>query len=339
MNNDLLLDIKDLQVEFKSREGTVRALDGIDFQVRRGETIGIVGESGCGKSVTARSIMQLIPNPGKMVAGTIVLHRRQGERTETVAIHSLAPDSEEMRRIRGKEISMIFQEPMVSFSPVHTIGNQIIETIQLHTGMDDKQALERAVEMLHVVGIPNPSKRVHVYPFELSGGMRQRAMIAMALSCNPSLLIADEPTTALDVTVQAQILDLLNRLQQEYGMTIMLITHNLGVVASMARRMVVMYLGQVVEEGTSVQIFDDPKHPYTRGLLKSVPNVGHKTGRRLWAVKGSVPSPYTIVSGCRFHPRCPDVMPGLCDQKEPATVLLDNGQKVKCFLYDDQKTS
>ncbi len=334
MANKKILEITDLHVRFDTRQGSVRAVDGLTFDVAAGETLGIVGESGCGKSMTARAIMRLVPNPGQITQGKIGYYP-DGGNGKRCELTTLDPDGENIRQIRGKEIAMIFQEPMVSFSPVHTIGDQIAEIILLHQNVDKKEAREQAIDRLHVVGIPNPKQRFDSYPFELSGGMRQRAMIAMALACEPKLLIADEPTTALDVTVQAQILDLLERLQGELGMAIMLITHNLGVVATMARRMVVMYLGQVVEEGSAEQIFDEPKHPYTWGLMKSVPTLGQSNKiKRLSTIKGTVPGPYTRLSGCPFHPRCPEFMPGLCDQEVPDLVQTNSSQKVRCLLYD-----
>lgn len=341
--DDILLEVEDLHVHFTTREGTVWALRGVDLTLRRGETLGLVGESGCGKSMTARAILNMVPKPGVISKGKVTFYRagENGGTTATpIEVTKLHPQSREVRQIRGGDIAMIFQEPMTSLSPVHTVGRQIMEAVKLHQGLSKKAAKERAVEMLDLVGIPDAKNRVDTYPFELSGGMRQRAMIAMALSCNPSLLIADEPTTALDVTIQAQILELLQRLQEHFNMTILMITHNLGVVAALAHRVAVMYFGQVVEEGTAVQIFDEPKHPYTQGLLMSVPKVGEKSGKRLWAIKGSVPDPSSAFQGCAFHPRCHEFMPGICDVRTPDFITLANRQKSRCWLHsDDEETA
>jgi len=345
LSGERLLEIVDLHVHFETQEGTVRALRGVDLVIRRGETVGLVGESGCGKSMTARAILNMVPRPGRIVKGVVRLFRGGDHRAgaQVVEITKLDPFGPEMRAIRGKEIAMVFQEPMASFSPVHTVGNQIVEAIVIHQGLSKPQARERAAELLDLVGIPNPRQRLDSYPFELSGGMRQRAMIAMALSCDPDLLIADEPTTALDVTIQAQILELLQRLQEQLGMAILLITHNLGVVAAMAHRMAVMYLGKVVEEGESVDIFDSPAHPYTRALLRSMPRAGERSGtgrgkrRRLWAIAGSVPGSHTHVSGCSFHPRCPEAIPGLCDQQDPEPLAVGRSQWVRCLLYEESR--
>ena len=338
--NHLLLDIDNLHVQFDTSEGVVHALNGVNLRMHGRETLGLVGESGCGKSVTARAILNIVPKPGRITQGSIKFYSPRestADRGSSVELTSLEATGTEIRGIRGKEIAMIFQEPMTSFSPVHTIGFQIIELIMLHTQMDRNEARDRAIEMLHLVGIPDPVRGVDSYPFELSGGMRQRAMIAMALSCSPSLLIADEPTTALDVTIQAQILRLLQSLQERLGMGILMITHNLGVVASMSHRVAIMYLGQMVEEGTTEDVFAEPKHPYTQGLLKSVPQIGSKRGKRLWAIEGVVPDPYTQVMGCSFHPRCPEFIPGLCDQSSPDTILVGSQHRVKCFMYEGQE--
>ncbi|MCB0071385.1 MAG: ABC transporter ATP-binding protein [Caldilineaceae bacterium] len=277
---DTLIDIQGLKTHFPLDEGTVKAVDGVDFTIRRNRTLCVVGESGCGKSITARSILQIVDKPGLIVEGSIRYHRRRdGGSEEVVDLAQLDPYGPEMRDIRGKEISMIFQEPMTSLSPVHTIGKQITETIRLHMPLSKQEAKARAIELLRRVGIPQPDKRIDDYPFQLSGGMRQRAMIAMALSCNPSLVIADEPTTAVDVTTQAQILELMAELQEEYGMAIMLITHDLGVVAETADDVVVMYLGTVAERGSVEQIFFEPKHPYTKALLRSIPAAGAQVSR------------------------------------------------------------
>jgi len=294
-----LLEVKDLGTWFYTRQGIVKAVDNVDFQVAAGETLAIVGESGCGKSMTALSLMRLIPDPpGRIVSGTVKLGGRE----------LLTLSEEEMRRVRGNEISMIFQEPMTSLNPVMTIGKQISEALILHRDMDRKAALKRAVEMLDLVRIPEPAQRAKEYPHQLSGGMRQRAMIAMALACNPKVLIADEPTTALDVTIQAQILDLMRELQETFGTAIILITHDMGVVAENADRVVVMYAGRKVEEAAAAELFDNPGHPYTKGLLGSIPHLdtAARTTRRtrLNEIKGMVPSLFNLPAGCSFAPRC-----------------------------------
>ena len=325
-----ILSVRDLQTYFFPDEGTVKAVDGATFDLLPRTTLGIVGESGCGKSVTARSILRIVERPGRIVGGAILM---QKDGTE-LDLTTLDPSSPEMRQIRGGEIGLVFQEPMTSFSPVHTVGNQIIETIRLHHPVSKQEARERAIAALRSVGIPKPERRIDEFAFELSGGLRQRAMIAMALSCGPRILIADEPTTALDVTTQAQILDLLRSLQEREGMTIILITHNLGVVAEMCDTVVVMYLGRVVEEGPVDAIFHNAKHPYTQALLRSIPSI-HSTARtELPTIAGSIPHPYNRPAGCPFHPRCPDFMPGVCDKAEPGLTVMADGQAVSCFLYD-----
>jgi peptide/nickel transport system ATP-binding protein len=357
---DAVLEVRGLKTHFFLDEGVVKAVDGVDLTVRRGETLCVVGESGCGKSVTARSILQLVDRPGRIVEGEILLsHEPRAEAsgkartdggataTEThqvLDLASLDPRSKAMRDIRGKEISMIFQEPMTSLSPVHTIGEQITENILLHLPMDKKEARDRVVEELERVGIPNPERRVDAYPFQLSGGMRQRAMIAMALACNPSLLIADEPTTALDVTTQAQILELMRGLQEEMGMAIMFITHDLGVVAEIADDVAVMYLGIVAERGNVDSIFHDPKHPYTRALLRSIPRMGRKTHQRLDSIRGMVPHPYNRPTGCPFHTRCDEFMEGYCERILPPTIPLDgtsleSPRETRCLLYGGKEGS
>jgi len=333
-SKDLLIEVKDLKTYFFLDEGTVRAVDGCDLDIHRGEVLGVVGESGCGKSVTARSIIRIVAKPGRIIGGQILYHRRpNGDgRGEVIDLTRLAPQGDEMRHIRGGEISMVFQEPMTSLSPVHTIGNQIIEGIVLHQNASAEEARARAIEMLDFVGMPFPSRTIDQYSYELSGGMRQRAMIAMALSCNPNLLIADEPTTALDVTTEAQILTLMRRLQYELGMAIMYITHNLGVVAQMTENVVVMYMGKIVEQANVDTIFHNPLHPYTRALLHSIPRLGTKTAerRRLASIRGMVPDPYALPRGCAFHPRCSDMKPGMCDEVEPPMVEVEPGHKVRC---------
>jgi len=318
-----LLAVKDLHTRFHTLEGVVNAVDGVSFEVHRGETLGLVGESGCGKSVTALSILQLLRCPPAEIQGQILFEGR----------NLLDLDNEGIRKIRGNAISMIFQEPMTSLNPVLTIGEQIAEAARIHLDMTRSESWKWAVEMLRRVQIPVPHSRVHEYPHKLSGGMRQRAMIAMALSCNPQLILADEPTTALDVTIQAQIMDLMIRLKEEIKSAIVLITHDLGIIAEMAGRVVVMYAGKVVEEATVKELFKDPRHPYSQGLLASIPVMGRKanTHRRLQEIKGIVPSPLRMPLGCRFHPRC-DRANDICSEREPPMVFLDRHRKVNCWL-------
>ncbi|PON19570.1 peptide ABC transporter ATP-binding protein [Candidatus Entotheonella serta] len=322
-----LLDIRSLETQFFTDDGLARAVDGVSYSLAKGETVGVVGESGCGKSVTALSVLRLIPNPpGRIVGGEIVFE----------GTNLLDLSSAEMRRIRGNDISMIFQEPMTSLNPVFTIGNQIGEAVRLHQGLSTKEATNKAIEMLTLVGIPEPARRVHEYPHQLSGGMRQRAMIAMALSCNPKVLIADEPTTALDVTIEAQILDLMRNLQSELGTAVILITHDLGVVAEMARKVVVMYAGKVVEQAPVETIFADPNHPYTQGLLNSLPNaeLGAASGdqkRRLQEIPGIVPSLLNLPQGCKFASRCPKAM-AVCEEKEPPLEQVGAEHLSACWL-------
>jgi peptide/nickel transport system ATP-binding protein len=299
----------------------------------QGETLGVVGESGCGKSITARSIMRIVPRPGRILEGEITYYRTLGNFVEQIDLTQLDPKGYEIRNIRGMEISMVFQEPMTSFSPVHTIGSQVVEAIMLHQPVNKVEARERAIEMLRKVGMPQPESTIDYYPHQLSGGMRQRCMIAMALVCRPSLLIADEPTTALDVTTEAQILKLMRDLQHDLGMAIMFITHNLGVIAQMAERVIVMYLGRIVEEADVDTIFYAPKHPYTQALLRSIPRLGHEEAR-LASIRGSVPNPYDTPSGCKFHPRCSEAIYGVCDRQEPGMIEVDVGHRVRCVLYN-----
>lgn len=326
----LLLDVKNLQVVFPLDEGNVVAVEDVDFNLHCGEVLGVVGESGCGKSVTAQAIMRIIPTPGRIEKGEILLTRPDGH---VVDLAKLKSTSKEIREIRGKEIAMIFQEPMNSFSPLYTIGNQLTEAILLHQKISKEDARDLAIKMLEKVGIPNAARRIDNYPFEFSGGMRQRAMIAQALSNNPSLLVADEPTTALDVTIQAQILQLMRNLQKETGTSIIFITHNLGVVAQIANRIAIMYLGQVVEEGPVRDIFYDPRHPYTQNLLRAVPTIGKTTGKRLVSIKGSVPSPFERPAGCPFHPRCEKAIQGRCDQDAPQMIQINEQHRVRCLQY------
>jgi peptide/nickel transport system ATP-binding protein len=332
-DENVLLEVKNLKTYFFYDEGTVKAIDGVNFKIVKGKTLGVVGESGCGKSVTAQSILRILGPRGEIVEGEIILYSDG----ETIDLAKLNPQGDEIRKIRGKDITMIFQEPMTSLAPVYTIGNQIIEAILLHQDVTHEQARQIAIDMLRKVGIPKPEERIDTYPFELSGGMRQRAMIAMALSCNPSLLIADEPTTALDVTIQAQILDLMRSLQQEIGMAIMMITHNMGVIAEMADDVVVMYLGKIVESAIVNEVFYNPKHPYTIALLKSIPKVGKKVRVRLESIKGMVPDPYNLPTGCRFHTRCPSYIRGVCEKVEPPDVEVAPGHKASCFLYGGKR--
>lgn len=329
---DKILEIKNLKTYFFLDEGIVKAVDGVSFEVKRGKTIGIVGESGCGKSVTALSILRLTGSRSKIVEGNILFYKDE-EKKSVIDIAKLDPLGPEIRSIRGKEIAMIFQEPMTSFSPVHTIGDQIIETIILHQNMDKKRAREAAIELLRVVGVPKPEIRIDEYPHQLSGGMCQRAMIAMALSCRPALLIADEPTTNLDVTIQAQILELLKELQKLFGMAILMITHNLGVIAEMAEEVIVMYLGRIVESAPVEEIFYNPLHPYTRALIESIPKIGKKEKGKLKAIKGMVPDPYNLPLGCTFYPRCPEYIEGLCDKEIPELKEVKPNHKVSCLLY------
>ena len=322
-----LLDIRDLKTYFYTDDGVVRAVDGVSLSIAPQKTLGVVGESGCGKSITAFSTMRLIPSPpGKIEHGQILFHK--DPESDPIDLTQLNPKGTQMRDIRGNDIAMIFQEPMTSLSPVHTVGNQISEAIKLHQNVNKKEARERTIDALNKVRLPRPDRQVDAYPHELSGGMRQRAMIAMALSCNPSLLIADEPTTALDVTVQAQILDLMRDLQSDIGMAIMLITHDLGVVASMADYVAVMYLGKIVEYSDTRTVFKNPRHPYTRGLLNSIPQVGQK--RRLVPIEGTIPDPFEIPQGCAFAPRCPHVM-DKC-REEPQLLEIESGHRVSCWL-------
>jgi peptide/nickel transport system ATP-binding protein len=330
---DVLLEVKDLKVSFNTDEGVILAVNGISLSVKQGQTLGIVGESGSGKSVSTKAIMQLLPRTAVIDKNSsIKWHRENGE---TVEITKLKKSGREMRHIRGGEIGMIFQEPMSSFSPVHTIGNQIMEAVLAHRKVSKKEAREIAIDMLDKVGISNPSVRVDQYSFEMSGGMRQRAMIAVALSMNPSLLIADEPTTSLDVTIQAQILDLMNQLKDEFNMAIIFITHNLGVIAQVADEVAVMYLGQILERGTAKEIIRAPQHPYTQSLLKAIPRLDY-LGNRLKAISGDIPSPLERPKGCPFHTRCEQVIPGVCDVQAPALTQISDTHAVHCFLFEEK---
>ena len=334
-----LLEVKDLKTSFPLRQGLVQALDGVSLRIARGKTLGVVGESGCGKSVTAQSILRIVPPPGKITDGAILLRRiRNGSGSshidEAIDLAKLDRNGAEMRSIRGGEIGMIFQEPMTSLSPVYTVGSQIIEAVLLHQDVSKVEAKEKVLQMLDLVGFSEPSRNYDAYPHQLSGGLRQRGVIAMALMCLPSLLIADEPTTALDVTTEAQILRLMRRLQDELGMAIMFITHDLGVIAKMADEVSVMYLGRVVETTDVDSAFHDPKHPYLRALLNSIPRLGQPRGERLEPIKGMVPDPFNVPAGCSFHPRCPEFIPGICDVEVPVTIELDSSDHwVACHLY------
>lgn len=328
-----LLQVRDLHVSFKMDEGTVRAVDGLSFDVMPGQVVGIVGESGCGKSVTMRAVLQLIDRPGRIDKGEI--RYRRGN--ETIDLTRLPPKGPAMRALRGAEIALIPQEPMAAFSPVHTVGDQIVEAIRLHdSGASKREARAQTIELFRDVGISMPEQRVDAYSWQLSGGLRQRAMIAMALSCRPRLLIADEPTTAIDVTTQAQILALLRELQRKYGTAIVFITHDLGVIAQMAHNVVVMYLGRVMEQGSVDDIFHAPKHPYTRALLRSMPGMHGATRTALPIITGALPHPFNRPPGCPFHPRCPDSMPDRCASRVPMPMESEPGRVVSCFLHHDR---
>lgn len=352
-----LVEIKDIHIEFDVRDGIVHAVDGATFTINRGETLGVIGESGCGKSVTAKTVMQMVPKPGKITKGEIIYHRLDqydpSKSVEKINITDLHPGGKEIRRIRGGEFAMIFQEPMSCLTPVYTAGTHIGEALHLHRmipktvgetmtetiadyrHVTKEEAREISIEMLQKVGLPKPHERVDSYPHQLSGGQRQRVMIAIALSCQPAMLIADEPTTALDVSIEAQILDLMRELQESVDMAIMFITHNLGVVAEMAREIVVMYMGKQVEQADTIKVFYEPKHPYTRALLKSIPKVGKRSTERLASIKGMVPDPFDLPSGCVFHPRCPSFMPGKCDVLKPNYIEVEPDHWVRCLLYED----
>lgn len=327
--DDVLVDVRDLRISFPMDEGMLDAVRSISFSIQRGTTLGLVGESGCGKSVTALSLLRLLPNTAQISGESWVRVPNQ----PPVDVNTLASAGEAIREIRGRDISMVFQEPMTSLSPLYTVGNQIVESILLHYSNDPTTAKRRAVEMLDRVGIPNPDRRIDNYPFELSGGMRQRVMIAMALSAQPALLIADEPTTALDVTIQAQVLDLMRDLQLETGMSILFITHDLGVVAEMCDEVAVMYLGNIVEKADVATVFRRPRHPYTIGLLNSIPKLGQANAGKIVPIDGTVPVPIGLSPSCGFVDRCPFAMKGLCDTYEPPLTEVAVGESVACFLY------
>jgi len=345
-------------VEFDVRAGIVKAVDGLNMTIYRGQTLGVIGESGCGKSVTARAILNMIPKPGKVTSGQILYHRHENgdlPPSDVLDLTKLHPDGGTIREIRGGEIGMIFQEPMSSLTPVYTagshineavslhrltpvrkVGDQIAEQVMAHREISKEEAREVAVNMLRRVGIPKPTERVDSYPHQLSGGQRQRVMIAIALSCEPAMLIADEPTTALDVSIEAQILDIMRELQESANMAIMFITHNLGVIASMAEEIVVMYMGKAVEQARVVELFKDAKHPYTQALLRSIPKLGEKKeGNRLASISGMTPDPFNLPTGCVFHPRCPMFMPGKCDKIVPKWTKVGEDHYVACLLYEE----
>ncbi len=336
MDNDTnpLLSIRNLKTYFEMDEGTAQAVDGISFDVYSGQVVGVVGESGCGKSVTIKSVLQIVQKPGRIVGGEIIWRVQQADGQEKlIDLAQLDAQGKKMRSIRGSEIALIPQEPMAAFSPVHTVGSQIIEAIRLHTAVSKKEAKRIAIERLHEVGMPSPEQRMDAYSWELSGGLRQRAMIAMALSCNPRLLIADEPTTAIDVTTQAQVLNLLRKLQQEHNMSIIFITHDLGVIAQVADYVVVMYLGRIVESGPVDDIFHNPQHPYTMALLESIPTVHSASKEFLPTIEGSIPHPFNRPAGCPFYPRCRSFIPGTCDTQTPSLQPVNEKQSVNCFLH------
>lgn len=323
MMTDAILKAKNLRTSFYTEEGVVRAVDGLSFSLSKGETLAIVGESGCGKSVTSLSILGLIQESGKIEEGEILYNNQD----------LLKLSEKEMRSIRGKEISMIFQEPMTSLNPVFTVGKQISESLKYHQGLNKRDAREKAIEMLKLVRIPDPEKSIHKYPHELSGGMRQRVMIAMALACEPKILIADEPTTALDVTIQAQIMDLLSEIKEKTELAIILITHDLGVVAEIAQNVMIMYGGKSVEYSDIHSIYKDPKHPYTKGLLQSIPRLD-VSKETLYSIKGSIPNLANLPKGCHFAPRCDECM-DICKEKMPGVTTLNDGRKVRCWLYEE----
>jgi oligopeptide/dipeptide ABC transporter ATP-binding protein len=337
-SQDVLVEVQDLQVYFYLHEGVVRAVDGVSFAIHQGQTLGVIGESGSGKSVSAQSMMGIVPSPpAKQIGGKILMHLSEnGKGYRVVNLSELPPKGDEFRRIRGKEIGMIFQEPMTSFSPVHTIGDQIMESILLHIpGISKKEARERTIELLRRVGIPRAEQRVDGFPHQFSGGMRQRAMIAMALACNPKRLIADEPTTALDVTIEAQILELLKDLQKELNMAIMYISHDLAVVGGIADEVMVMYLGLVMEHASTAALFENPLHPYTRALWRSIPTIDGELAK-LKPISGTLPSPFAVHKGCPFFSRCEERIVGVCDVARPPLVEAAPGHKVRCYLYTEQ---
>ena len=328
--------MRDLKTYFYQDEGITKAVDGASFDVFEGKTLGIVGESGCGKSVTARSILRIEEYPGRIVDGEILLYPKdRNNGSQPLDLAQLDMHGRKIREIRGAQIALIFQEPMTSFSAHYTIGNQISEAIRLHQGLNKREARNRTVELLKMVGIPKPERRIDEYPFQLSGGLRQRVMIAMSLANSPRILIADEPTTALDVTTQAQILELMMKLQEQTGMAVIIITHDMGVIAEIADDVVVMYLGRVVETGPVDTIFHAPLHPYTKALLRSIPSILAPPRTKLPTITGAIPHVYNRPPGCPFHPRCTESMPGICDQGEPNLLNMETNHRVSCFLYHE----
>lgn len=334
--NSCILEVNDLNVYFEMYEGVLKAVDGLNFKLKKGRTMGIVGESGCGKSVTSQAILGIVPKPGK-VSGQILLHEKNGEKTEKpIDLIKLAPMGDEIRNIRGGTIGMIFQEPMKAFSPIHTIGNQIMEGILIHTTKDPRKAKLLAIDALKKVEIPNAEQRFNEYPHQLSGGMRQRAMIAMALSCNPDILIADEPTTALDVTIQAQVLELINELKRKNNTSVIFITHDLGVIAEMADEVATMYLGKIVEFADVETTFHDPQHPYTRALLESIPSITREAKTKLFTIEGTVPFPMNLRPGCGFYARCPLAIEGKCNTSDIPLIEVKTGHHVRCIVAADK---
>ena len=335
-----LIEIQNLHVTFPLEDGVINAVHDVSFSIPQSHTVGLVGESGCGKSMTGLSLLQLVPPPGRIQTGRILYHGQvgsAGKAPEPVDIVAMPSRGESIRSIRGGEIAMIFQEPMSALNPVYTIGNQIAEMVRAHESVSAKEARQRAIEMLRKVGIPDPQQRVDEFPHQLSGGMRQRAMIAVALACSPRLLIADEPTTALDVTVQAQILDLMRGLQQEMGMAILLISHDLGVIADLAEEVVVMYAGKIVEQGSAEDVFYNPQHPYTRGLLRAAPVLGQPSHERLYSIPGSVPAPLAMPRGCSFRPRCPDRLPQCFEP--PLLTEASAGHVARCWAREAERVA
>ena len=328
MDSDRILEVENLQTAYYVGKRRVHAVNGVSFELRRGETLGIVGESGCGKSATAHSILQLLARNGKIEGGRVLYYPEQGEPMD---LSRCRRNGKTMRAVRGKEISMIFQDPLSSLNPVYTVGSQIVEMMRAHEKIGKKQAAERAIELLAKLGIPDPQKRFQEYPHQFSGGMKQRVMIAIAMICNPRLLIADEPTTALDVTIQAQILDLMREIQREYGTSIMLITHNMGIVAELCDRVAVMYMGRIVEYGTLEQVFTRPQHPYTIALMQSVPVLGMGRDRRLTAIEGATPDGSTVFQGCAFADRCPKAQPQ-CFEQPPVDRTVEPGHRTCCHF-------
>ncbi|WP_308443775.1 ABC transporter ATP-binding protein [Paenibacillus glycanilyticus] len=331
-----LLRVQDLKIRIKMDNGVMNAVDGVDFEIRKGRTLGLVGESGCGKSLTSRALIGINPKECE-TSGTIDYLSSEDTKDGALDLLSLDPNGRKIRSIRGRKIAMIFQEPMTAFSPMYTIGNQIMEAILIHRTKNKKEAKRIALEMLSKVGISDQEKRFDQYPHEFSGGMRQRAMISMALSCNPEILIADEPTTALDVTIQAQVLELMKRLQQEFGMAILLVTHDLGIIAEMCDEVAVMYLGKIVEQAPMREIFRNPKHPYTKGLMRSMPRLGGNKAKRLESIEGSVPVPVNMPPMCGFYDRCKDRIEGVCNKQSVPSTQISDSHTVRCFLYSEQQ--